>query len=151
MQSLLYFQALILGGGVFFSWTKLIGQFTYFYDMYGTIFKIRDCIIPNPMVTACFYGSIALLVAFIWSVTLIQSYSHKSQKYLSYLLYFGVVFALSVIAYEFLEYYHIISLGGNAVSCSPGTFPLKTPCFYGMLFFLGASIAARTILKEDTD
>ena len=148
MKTLLGFQTLILGGGVFYTWTALMGLFREFYALYGTIFRVQDCAVTNPMLTACFYGSLGLLAAFIWSIILFYNYSRKSQQYLLYLLYFGVIFALLVVGYEFLEYYHIIP-AKNAVTCKPGIFPLKTPCFYGMLFFLGAAISGRAILKRD--
>ena len=146
LKSLLRLQALVIAGGVLFSWGALMGQFGRFYDMYGTFFRFRECVIPNPMATPCFYGAMAFLASFVWATFLVINFRAGSQKWLSRLLLFGVVFALSVLSYEFLQYYHL--LGGPIISCTPGVPPWQTPCFVGFLFFVGAFTVSLFVIKR---
>ncbi len=147
-RKLLYLQTTILVGGITFSWSTLANQFITFYNTYGTLFRIKDCSIPNPVTTACFYGAIAFVVAFFWSFLLLLRTTVKSQKYLRNFLLFGVVFAFSVLTYEFLVYYRVIVPPVQGIGCSPGVFPLKTPCLRGALFFLAAFVTAFFATRE---
>lgn len=137
MKKYLLIQTIIIGAGVVYSWSRVVLQFQIFYQKYGTIFRIKDCSYPNPVVTACFYGAVAFAIAFIWSLNLFlhETLNLKRETYLRYFLLFGVFFALSVLGFEFLLYYKIYQPAGPIIACSPGVFPLKTPCFYGMLIF----------------
>ncbi|OGH65420.1 MAG: hypothetical protein A3J66_02260 [Candidatus Magasanikbacteria bacterium RIFCSPHIGHO2_02_FULL_47_14] len=154
-RKLLYLQTLILVGGIAFSWATLVNQFITFYNTYGTLFRVKDCTIPNPVTTACFYGALAFVFAFFWSFLLLLRTTLKSQKYLRNFLLFGVVFALSVLTYEFLVYYRVIVPPVQGIGCSPGVFPLKTPCLRGALFFIASFITAffatRELKKEKTE
>lgn len=147
-KNLFIAQTLILLGGAVFAWSKLIAQFSNFQAIYGTIFRFEDCAIPNPLITACFYGSLAFLVALIWSASLIWNPSAKSARYLRYFLLFCVIFAGSVFLYEVVDYYKIFSGNSIPISCSPGVPPFQTPCFYGMLFFIAAFISAILIARQ---
>lgn len=135
-------QTLTLLGGTVFAWSKLIPQFSNFQTIYGTIFRFEDCAIPNPLITACFYGSLAFLAALIWSAHLTLNPNEKSARYLRYFLLFCVIFAGSVFSYEVIDYYKIFAGESIPISCSPGVPPFQTPCFYGMLFFIAAFISA---------
>lgn len=148
-KKLLLLQTLILAGGVVFAWSRVVLQFQAFYARYGTIFKFKDCTYPNPFATACYYGALALLFSFIWSMSLYLRKEPKEVcfKRLRNFLLFGVFFAASVLTYEFLLYYKVIKVTGAIISCSPGVYPLRTPCFIGMLFFLAAFIAASKIAR----
>ena len=146
-----YAQSLVLFGGSLFSWTVLMGNFSQFYSIYGTIFRFRDCyLLDNPMLTPCFYGAVAFVVALIWSLVLTFSAqsSAASQKWLSRLLLFGVVFAISVLSYETAQYYKLFS--GPGISCTPGAVPWKTPCFFGAIFFIVSFGISRAILNNKT-
>lgn len=148
LKRYLYLQTFILLGAVLFSWAALMGQFRNFYAAYGTFWRFADCAIPNPLATPCFYGTLAFIASLVWSIFVIGNPTLKLQNRLRNFLLFGVVFALSVLGYEFAEYYHLI--GGPVVSCSPGTFPLLTPCFGGLLFFavaFGVAAVATKILR----
>src|SRR3989338_2833048 len=147
-KKLLYMQAAMLAGGVFLSASALAGQFRIFYGLYGTIFRFRDCAIPNPFVTPCLYGAIAFLVAFVWAAFLIGSPRLASEMWLRRLLVFGVVFAFSVFGYELVEYYRLFGFGGPSISCTPGAHPLATQCFYGALIFTAASGIATIIIRS---
>lgn len=135
-KNLLLAQSVILAGGTVFAWSKLLAQFNNFQGIYGTIFRFRDCIIPNPLTTACFYGSMAFIFAVVWSFFIWNNPSHLRERYLRNFLLFCVVFAGSVVSYEFADYYKLFGTNALPISCSPGVFPLLTPCFTGFLFFL---------------
>lgn len=61
MKNILVLQSIILGTGTIFTWYNLLKQIHVFLLSYGSLFKFSDCLIPNPLVTACFYGSVAML------------------------------------------------------------------------------------------
>lgn len=137
-KKLLILQSLILLGGTVFAWSKLIPQLRDFLALYGTFFRFSDCVIPNPFLTACFYGSAAFLVALFWSLAVYQHPSYASERRLRNFLLFGVVFAASVVSYEAALYYKLLAAGSVPVTCTPGVSPVETPCFTGMLFFIAA-------------
>ena len=138
MKKLLLAQTLTVLGGAILAWSNLIPQLRNFLSLYGTLFKFSGCAVPNPLATACFYGSTAFLVALFWSVRVYQRPTYASQRWLRNFLLFGVVFAASVVAYEALTFYKFISAGTVSVTCTPGASPFQSPCFFGMLFFICA-------------
>ncbi|NBO21952.1 hypothetical protein EBU94_01230 [bacterium] len=123
---------IILVGGTAFSWTTVYQDFSRFYNLYGDIFKIEGCDIPNPVTTPCFYGAIAFAI----SLGLLLFRKYKS---LFYLLVFGTIFAWSNFLYEFYKFY---STTGVKTSCSGVVTDnvFTTPCFYGALIYLLALI-----------
>ena len=127
-QTVLLIQTIVLFCGTAFAWSKLIPQFVSFS--------------PNPFLTACLYGSTAFLVVLFWSVRVYQHTTYRSQRYLRNFLLFCVAFAASVVAYEAVEYYHLLGPSTNAFICTPGVPPTQTPCFVGMLFFIAAFIVS---------
>lgn len=131
----------VLGGGVVFSWHALGLQFAQFIAQYGTLFQFTGITNANPLLTPCFYGSCAFVVAFVWALVLTTSYNHRSMRWLVRFLMFGVCFALIVLTYEALEYFKVFSVG-VPISCAPGVHPLETPCFTGLLFFMGSALVA---------
>lgn len=137
-KNLLLLQSVILVGGTIFAWSKLLPQFSNFQAIYGTIFHFKDCVIPNPLVTACFYGSMAFIFATVWSFFIWNNPSYLRERYLRNFLLFCVVFAGSVVSYEFAAYYKLFGTNALPITCTPGIFPLLTPCFTGLLFFLAA-------------
>ncbi|QQR82757.1 hypothetical protein IPJ70_01445 [Candidatus Campbellbacteria bacterium] len=144
----LWAQSFALLGGTVFAWSNVVTQFIDFYDVYGTVFRFRDCTIPNPLGTACLYGAVAFFVAFVWSLRVLQTLNGTHQKYLKNFLIFCVLFAASVFSLEVAEYYALIPAGTPSVSCTPGAHPLATPCFYGMLFFIASLTSAIVITRE---
>lgn len=147
MKKLLYIQTGILLAGTLFTWSKLIPQVISYFELYGTFFKIGG-LQPNPFLTACLYGSLAMLASFVLSVLLLRNFDPKRQKYLLYLLWFGVAFALAIVSYEFYTFYCAPETTSNFISCSPGVHPLKTPCFAGLLFFLAGALTATQLRKR---
>lgn len=140
---LLLLQALILLGGIAFSWSKLLPQFQNFLRTYGTIFRFRDCIIPNPLATACFYGSLAFVIALIWAAFLLRSPQASRQRFLKNFLLSGVFFAGAVVSYEIIDFYELLPTGGVTISCTPSASPLYSPCLIGFIIFFIAFLTAR--------
>lgn len=142
--------ALLLG--MIFAWTTIVFDFISFYETEGTLLKINDCLYPNPVTTACFYGAIAFTVAFIWSVLIIGKeveVRKKSEKHLMYLLIAGSIFAWS--NFGFLVYRFYTALPGQGVGCSgvPASSPFTTACFYGSMIFLIALVVSIILFVKD--
>lgn len=138
----------ILFAGTLFAWSKLIPQLTNFYTLYGTFFRMSDKV-PNPLLTACLYGSAAFLGALYWSFRVYRHPTGTSERYLRNFLVFCVAFAGSVVLSEMAEYYHWFA-SSVSVSCSPGIPPVQTPCFFGMLFFIAALAVSLFIALAQT-
>lgn len=149
MKKWLWAQTIILLGGTVFAWFNVIRDFNRFYKFEGTIFKIQDCVIPSPFTQACFYGAIAFLVALSLSVYILRALeAGKQQRYLSWLLAGGTVFAWFNVSKELIAFYG--SKTGQAVGCSavPITNPFLTSCFFGASLFLAAAIVAFVIRQK---
>src|SRR4030067_2522837 len=104
MKKLFIAQTLILLGGTIFAWSKLIPRLIEFQTIYGTLFHFKDCAIPNPLITACFYGSLAFLAVLIWSARLAWNFNETSAPYLRYFLFFSVIFAGSGVSYAVIDF-----------------------------------------------
>lgn len=91
----------------------------------------------NPLLTPCLYGSLAFLVALVWSVYLHIEPNEASEKWLGRLLVFGIAFATLVVSYECADYFGLFKFGVPFV-CSPGVNPVYTACFRGLIFFIAA-------------
>ncbi|HQT83082.1 MAG TPA: hypothetical protein PLW99_02960 [Candidatus Paceibacterota bacterium] len=141
-KNILLVQTLLLFGGTVFAWSATLSQFSTFHSLYGTLFRFTDCTVPNPLTTACFYGSTAFLVALFWSVRAYQRPHPVNQRRLRNFLLFCVVFAASVVAYEAVEYYKLFGPPTSAFICTPGVSPVQSPCFTGLLFFIAAFVTA---------
>jgi len=118
-------------GGVLFSWYTVINDFLRFYKIYGTIFRIENCLVPNPVTTPCFYGAVAFLIALI--LLLIKKF-----LFLKYLLIGGTVFAWTNFAYEAYKFYlpsNTAKIGCSGIEVES---IFTTPCFFGALIYLTA-------------
>lgn len=140
-RKLLIAQSVILLGGAMIAWSALIPMMTNFYALYGTFWHFNDCIIPNPLTTACLYGSLAFLVALYWSLIVFQTPTPRSERYLRNFLLFCVIFGGSVLTLEAAQYYKFIATP-ISVSCNPGASPFGTPCFYGTIAYILAFITS---------
>ncbi len=151
MKRLYLSQTLILAAGVLFSWYTVVVDFLRFYGMEGTIFKVKDCFYPNPVTTACFYGAIAFLVAFIWSIYILRTEDRAKKEFhetrLSWLLSAATIFAWANFGNVLYKFY-----GENSnIGCSgvPISSPFLTPCFYGSVIFLISLVVALIIIKKN--
>ena len=148
MKNLFRAQALVLLTGTIFAWYTVYQDFSRFYLNEGTVFKINDCIVPNPVTTPCFYGAFAFLAAFIWSLYIIKFVDDKQklhQQKLFWLLIASVLFAWGNFSRTLYSFW--LSKGAPTIGCSGvlSTSPWSTPCFIGSVIFLLAMIMALVI------
>jgi len=150
-RQLLTVQVIVILAGTIFAWYTVIGDFIRYYNIETSIFKFNDCLAPNPLMTACFYGALAFLTAFIWSIAILRMPQEKQkmhQKRLIILLVAGTIFAWSNFTFELVKFLNaksqpITGCSGNLVAN-----PFNTVCFYGALFFSAGLIASLVTLKE---
>ncbi|MHB8661035.1 MAG: hypothetical protein ACYC75_03865 [Minisyncoccota bacterium] len=149
-RKFLIVQSLVLLAGTVFAWSNFLPQISRFQSLYETLFKFTDCTVPNPLLTACFFGSFAFLIALLWSLSIYRSPNPLRERRLRNFLLFCVVFATSVIVYEAAQYYKLIA-SAVSISCNPGASPFTTPCFYGDIFFIiSLSISILTIQQFES-
>lgn len=126
-----------LTAGSIFAWYNNAKAFVDFYNLEGTLWKFSDCDIPNPLITACFYGGIAFILALIWTGKLQDFSGEKLKKNLKNLVYFliaGSIFAWSNFAYE--AYKLAKAAGAPIVGCTGPIQSLwESPCLYGAILF----------------
>lgn len=151
MKKLLKLQSLILLIGTLFAWYTVYQDYARFYLVEGTIFKINDCIYPNPVTTPCFYGAWAFLLAFIWSLYIIKFIDVKQmwhQFRLTWLLVVSVLFAWGNFSHTLYRFW--LSKGAPTIGCSGvlSTNPWTTPCFIGAVIFLLALAVALVIKRK---
>ena len=127
-----------LFAGTMISWSAVYGAFVRFNDMYGTVFRIRECAVSNPVLMPCFYGAVAFGAAFIASAWVAKSKSSAQLRALEHLLWFGSIFALTVLSYELLQYYGIV--GGRSMGCVPSAYPLTSACAIGGVLFVTTAL-----------
>jgi hypothetical protein len=155
-------QVIIIAAGTLFAWYTVIIDFMRFFDFHGTVFKIKDCIIPNPVTTPCFYGAIGFLVALIWSFKILKKISDRKslhqQSYLTWFLLGGTIFGWANVALLIQRF--LASQGKPAIGCSGQlmTNPLTTPCAYGAALYFAALVMSlltlylhRSTLKQSAN
>ena len=146
-------QTALLGVGTAFSWFTLVIDYRRFFAAGGRVLEFSGCIVQNPLATPCFYGALAFLGAFIWSIAVLRSppeAAHARERGLVWLLAAGAVFAWGNFAYEVLRFLSAQKTA-SSFSCPPGqsaVHPLLAPCFYGALIFLAALVTAVVILRK---
>ena len=139
MKKLSNLQFYTLLAGTIFAFATVVIDFVRFYGYEGTLLKLSDCVVPNPVLTPCFYGAFAFLLALFWANQVRNMSGEKQvkkQKNLFHLLIAGNIFAWSNFLYIVYKFFK--AKGQAFVGCS-GVItenPLTTPCFLGSLFFL---------------
>ena len=118
----------------------------------GHVLEISGCAVANPVITPCFYGSLAFLATFAWAFTILRSAPEavlKRQRGLQLLLGAGTIFAWGNFSYEVYRFLQP-QPAASAFSCPAGELPvnpLMTPCFYGALIFLTALVVSVLIIR----
>lgn len=145
-------QSLVLLAGTIFVWFTVYTDFSRFYKFYGSLTRIQNCVIPNPITTPCFYGAFAFLIAFIWSLFILKKKVEErlpQEIKLRILLIASTIFAWSNFFLGINQYYSAIS--GPKVSCSgvPTNNPILTACFFGSIIFLIALAVSITIIRSN--
>ncbi len=151
MRKLQYSLTALLLAGAIFAGYNVTKNFIRFYHFEGTLFKFKNCVVPNPATEACFYGAIAFIVALAWSIMILRSQAdhiRKLQHYLWWFLGAGTIFAWYNVSKEFIQFY--ITRPGAALGCSatPITNPFLTPCFAGACIFFLSTILAGLIYSK---
>lgn len=144
-------QTSLLAAGTLYTWYTVVQDFRRFYSYEGTLFKIQDCIVPNPVVTPCFYGAIGFFVALLWSVAILRKRDEVRrrvlQTWLALFLLAGTIFGAvntGLVMWRFYTPHEGLAIGCSGV---PTDNPFTTPCFIGtsdyLLSFLVAGFAWR--------
>lgn len=150
IKGLLIFQTTLLISGTTFAWYTVYTDFVAFFAVYDSLFRFADCIPPNPLAQACFYGAFAFLIALIWSVRLYQGKTpdlYRSQRYLVYLLIASTIFGWSNFTYMLYSATAPVSTGFTCV-IGAETNPFTTPCFIGSVFFTLSLFASLWLLRS---
>jgi len=141
MKNLNKLLSFVLLLGTIWAFYSVFQEFSAFYRLEGTIFKIEDCLIPNPVTTPCFYGAFGFLIALIWSWRILKFDELKKKlhnKYLGIFLFAGSTFAWFNAGSDLIEYYGLEDRAAGIIGCSGGVVhnPFTTPCFIGASLFL---------------
>lgn len=146
MKKYFSIQTLVLAAGTVFAWYTVYQDYARFYNIEGTIFKIQDCVLPNPVTTPCFWGAWAFLIGLIWSWKLMKRFPDstiaRKQKNLVLFLVAGTIFAWTNAIRGIISFYE--NQGKPTIGCSGllVTSPFTTACFYGSVLFLASLLAA---------
>ena len=131
-------QVAVLAAGALFAWSIVATDLYRFTLTGGDLTQFRGTALPNPLLTACFYGALVLTVALRWAIRLQRRRDAVGGEYhLAWLLLAGTLFTLGSLAYQCSAWSGAHEPGGPAV-CTGGALldPLQTPCFVGFLFYL---------------
>jgi hypothetical protein len=151
-RTFLKVQVAVLAIGTGFSWITLIFDYRRFFASGGHVLQFSGCVVTNPIITPCFYGALAFLVAFVSALMILRSTSAmalKRQRGLQLLLAAGTIFAWGNFFYEVYRFMQP-KPAASAFSCPAGEVainPLMTPCFYGALIFLTALVVSVFIIR----
>lgn len=139
--------------GTVFGWHNVSIVFSKFYEFNNDMFRFRDCISSNPLLTSIFWNSIIFSIALIWIYRIYQKIDYFDQytstvNLIKFLL-IGVVLELINFSYEVYRY---ASQNLNELQTCVGVVnsPLKSSSFY-ILIILLASLVAAISLKVALD
>ena len=145
-----YVLTITLFGGTIFAWYTVFNDFLLFYNAEGTFLKVTDCVIPNPVVTPCFYGAFAFLTTFIWSLFLLgfsRARLKINQKYLFWFMIGGTIFAWGNFIPQLIEFVRADMQPILGCSGQVTTNPFTTACFIGSAIFLLALIISFIVYR----
>ena len=151
MKRLYGLQSLIFASGTLFAYFTLFEDFSRFYQNEGTFFKFTGCIVPNPLLTPCFYGAFVFLLGFIYSLFILRGedqFKRTHQRYLMFLALAGTIFAWGNSLYGVYKFYVLnINTGCSGV---PTTSPFMTPCMIGAIIFTLALIVTVALRRKQS-
>lgn len=133
--------------GVAVSWITTINSFVNFYRIEGTLFKIKDCAVPNPIVTPCFWGALAFIAGAYWAIKLNKEADAGKEKGFLYFIIFCILFAWSNFLVEVLKIDYKI---GGVISPCPVAYssPWVSACFFGSVLFTLSGLTTLLIVKS---
>lgn len=149
-------QAVILAAGNYVGWSSIFHE----VDVYcaksgnglGSLVNFSGGISGNPLLSACFWGSIVFVIAFAWTGSLLfEKHVARVRQQIGrlwWLLLAGTLFALLnniPIIYKFYT-----RPAGSFSSCSAGVVasPYLTSCFLGFSAFLAAFLVATLVRQK---
>ncbi|OHA83442.1 MAG: hypothetical protein A2408_02105 [Candidatus Yonathbacteria bacterium RIFOXYC1_FULL_52_10] len=141
-------QLVALLGGTAFAWYSVAVDALRFYRTEGTLFKVSDCVYPNPITTPCFWGAVLFVIVLVFALRARKSADPlKRQRNILMMLLGGTLFAwanFSVSSWSFF-----LAPKGEGTSCSgvPADSPFVTACFYGALFFTASLVAGYVFFR----
>src|SRR5512135_364315 len=94
------FRLIFLLLGVIVAWSSTLASFIEFYRNEGTIFKIKNCVIANPVTTPCFWGSVAFLIALFLAYKYWRKENKKFERNFFYFMIFSIIFAWTSFTVE---------------------------------------------------
>lgn len=151
MKKLPQLLVVVLFLGSLFSWYTVYQDFSRFYGFYHTIFRIKNCSVPNPVVTPCFYGAFAFVIALVWSLSILKGGAEAQPKRYRHLLWFLVcanIFAWSNFSLGLIKW---LRAGGKPIVGCSGLVtsnPFTTPCFIGSAFFFLALLVGVALTRK---
>jgi ABC-type transport system involved in cytochrome c biogenesis permease subunit len=145
---LLYLQSTALIAGTYIGWSTIFKEINKYCEItgdgYSSLLTFSGTITKNPLLTPCFWGSIAFVIALVWSLMIVlekdKVRARLSEKRLLWLLGGGTIFALGNNAPILYRYFFTPNEKG--LSCG-GTYidnPFTTACFLGFCAFFAAFI-----------
>jgi len=140
---------MLLLSGTIFAWGNVIKEFKAYFEAGGELLQFVGCPQTNPIATPCFWGATAFLIAFIWSLYIIQAKSTaqiSNEIKLKWFLIASTIFGWGNVALEFYKYY--AAQMQPIVSCT-GIIkhPIYAPCFTGSIIFLASLILVYNLSK----
>lgn len=132
--------------GVLVSWYATISSFIKFYSYEGTIFRIKDCVIPNPVTTPCFWGALAFAGGLVWAYQKFGKETKKFEKNFLYFMIFSIIFAWSNFAIELKGIKP--NPGALFTVCVPTGSPFTSACFFGSILFTLSFLATLILVRR---
>ncbi|MFC1649679.1 hypothetical protein ACFL2C_03150 [Patescibacteria group bacterium] len=133
--------------GSIIAWYETISKFAAFYGNEGTLFKVKDCVIPNPITTPCFWGATAFVIALILAYKFYKKSSKKFEKYFLWFMIACVLFAWGNFAVELRGVQPVPGALIAPCTANPVS-PFLSACFFGSILFTLSLISTYLISKK---
>lgn len=149
ITSIKKFRIIFLLLGSIIAWYETISKFSEFYSNEATIFKIRDCVIANPVTTPCFWGATAFVIA---TILAIRYYTRPSKNFEKYFLVFMIACVMFAWGNFAVELVGVTPRPGAIVTvcqANPRS-PFLSACFYGSILFT-LSLATTYMIRTSSD
>ena len=162
VKAFLVLIAISLAAGNYVGWSTIFKEVkTYCSQHSGSFWSLTDFsggITGNPLVSACFWGSIVFLIAFAWTISLLFEKSSVKLglniKRVWWLLLGGTIFALANNIPVIYKFYTQPTGSFSSCSASAVNNPYLTSCFLGfsafLVSFIFAIFARRLVSKLNT-
>ena len=141
--------SVFLAAGTLFAWWNVFIKFQLFFDAGYSITQFRNCSVPNPLGTACFYGAICFALAFVLSVMIVKDTAKEQlKKILHWILIAGTLFAWSNFAWQFKKFADNDFQPTTGCTATIVNNPFETACFIGAVLFLSSLLISLLIKRR---